>query len=88
MNSSHSSRVAPEKARDSRWMKFFIVSVATTSRLSPSVYAAMNAVPSTWTSMVAASRVFDLPSNDDSGIGVTPSSGAPKVRYVATSALP
>ena len=88
MNASHSSSVAPLNASDSRWMKFFIVSVATTSRLSPSVYAAMNAVPRTWTSIVAASSVFDRPSNADSGIAVTPSSGVPYVRYVATSALP
>ena len=76
MNSSHSSSVAPSNASDSRWMKFFIVSVATTNRLSPSVYAAMNAVPSTWTSISAARSVFDRPSKLDSGIGVMSVSGA------------
>ena len=37
----------------------------------------MKAVPSTWTSMLAASSVFDRPLNVDSGIGVTPVSGVP-----------
>ena len=57
-------------------MKFFIVSVATTRRLSPSVYALMNAVPSTCTSMTAASKVLARPVKLDSGMTVTPVSGA------------
>ena len=69
-------------------MKFFIVSVATTSRLSPRVYASRNAVPLTATSSSAAIRMFSRPVNGDSGIGVTPRSGEAWVRYTFTSALP
>jgi len=56
-------------------MKFFMVSVATTLLLSPSVYAARNDSPSTWTSISAARITFDRPVNADSGIGVIPVSG-------------
>ena len=61
-------------------MKFFIVSVATTCRLSPTVYASQNASPRTVTSISAPIRALSRPLNADSGIRVTPRSGAPCVR--------
>ncbi len=61
-------------------MKFFIVSVATTSRLSPCSYAGQKSSPWTTTSIAAAVRVFSRPPNGDSGIRVTPSSGSAYVR--------
>ena len=61
-------------------MKFFIVSVATTRRLSPFVYASRNWVPRTITSSSAAARTFSRPANGDSGIGVMPVSGSACVR--------
>ena len=41
--------MSPAYASDSRRMKFFIVSVATTAELSPSVYAGAKFSPSTST---------------------------------------
>ena len=58
-------------------MRFFIVSVATTARLSPSVYDSRNRWPWTWISISAAIRTLSRPVNGDSGTGVTPTRGVP-----------
>jgi hypothetical protein len=71
----YSSSVAPSNSMATWWMKFFIVSVATTCELSPSVYAGARLWSSTWTSASYAKRMFDRPTNDDSGIGASPASG-------------
>jgi hypothetical protein len=75
-SNSHSSSVRARAVSDTAWMKFFIVSVATTRRLSPFVYASRNPVPRTTTSIPAATSVLSRPANGDSGIGVTPVRGS------------
>ena len=79
-SSSHSSSARARAVSEAAWMKFFIVSVATTLRLSPCVYASRNSVPCTTTSISAAARAFSRPVNGDSGIGVMPVSGSAYVR--------
>jgi hypothetical protein len=44
-NLQYSSRLFPSKFSVSRWMKFFIESVAMSPLLSPSVYVFQNALP-------------------------------------------
>ena len=73
---SHSSRVVARARSEAAWMKFFIVSVATTIRLSPCSYAGQNSSPWTTTSIWAAASVLSRAVNGDSGIGVTPVSGS------------
>ncbi len=79
-SSSHSSSVRARALNETAWMKFFMVSVATTSRLSPFVYASMKTSPCTITSISAAVSVLSRPVNGDSGIGVIPVSGSAWVR--------
>ena len=67
-------------AAEATWIRFFMVSVATTARLSPSVYDSRKRWPWTWISISAAIRMLSRPVNGDSGIGVTPTSGVPYVR--------